>query len=307
VRRLLESLGLKRRKKAWAEAARYTIRVGSTLDGACQPCVLVPSREPGPRPLLVYLHPWRHGYDFDASGWREEAVARGWHFLAPHFRGPNRTSKSCASRWARQDVLDAVNWVSANHAVDTRRVYAGGVSGGGHMTLAMAAEAPDRWAAVSAWCPISDLAAFYDECIKTDARAHRHIVRIAGGAPGSSPSVDVELRYRSPRYHLARAKDLPIDINHGIDDGCPKGIGVQHSLWAFNTLAYAHGVAGINDAELKLLRDRKVVDSLGLDSDYGRALFLRRQAGPARVTIFEGGHEDLPRAACGWLAGHARE
>ena len=36
-------------------------------------------------------------------------------------------------------------------------------------------------------------------------------------------------------------------------------------------------------------------------------LFLRRNAGPARVTIFDGGHEGLPHAACEWLSKQHRK
>ena len=43
------------------------------------------------------------------------------------------------------------------------------------------------------------------------------------------------------------------------------------------------------------------------DESFGRAIYLRRQAGKARVTIFEGGHEAIDRATVVWLARHAKE
>ena len=45
-------------------------------------------------------------------------------------------------------------------------------------------------------------------------------------------------------------------------------------------------------------------DDLETDPTYGRAIYLRRAAGAARVTIFEGGHEILPDAALAWLEQH---
>ncbi|MFA6242669.1 MAG: prolyl oligopeptidase family serine peptidase [Candidatus Hydrogenedentales bacterium] len=306
MKRLLQALGLKARHQVAPNAARHTISVPSSLDRARQPCLFIPAHSGEPRPLLVYLHPWRHGYDFDSRPWQHEAAQRNWHFLAPHFRGPNRTPKSCASRFARQDVLDAVAHVRARAQVDAARIYLGGVSGGGHMTLVMAAEAPHLWAAASSWCPISDLAAFHRESTARGAKIHRHIRRIAGGEPGSSPEVDAQLRYRSPRFHMANARTLPLDINHGIHDGQPKGVGIQHSIWAFNALADCAGVKTVSDNDLATLQRIETVDASIEDATCARRIYLRRHADNARVTIFDGGHEDLPSAACDWLAQHTR-
>ncbi|NUM52300.1 MAG: prolyl oligopeptidase family serine peptidase [Candidatus Hydrogenedentes bacterium] len=302
MKRLLERLGLRKSDDRDPEAARHTVQVRSTLDGALQPCVFIPARGTGPRPLLVYLHPWRHGYDTDSRRWQAEAKARDWHFLAPHFRGPNKRPQACASRLARQDVLDAVAFVKGKHPVDPRRIYAGGVSGGAHMALVMAAEVPEMWAGVSAWCAVTDLARFYDECVAQGAKAYRHIVKVCGGAPGSSPRVDEELRYRSPLFHMARAKDVPIDISHGIRDGQPRGIGIQHSIWAFNALAEARGDTPVPHDQLDALcRRENAAPGPVQDETYGRTIYLRRTSGLSRLTIFEGGHEDLPAAACAWL------
>ncbi|HQK77312.1 MAG TPA: prolyl oligopeptidase, partial [Candidatus Hydrogenedentes bacterium] len=43
------------------------------------------------------------------------------------------------------------------------------------------------------------------------------------------------------------------------------------------------------------------------DATCVRTIYLRRYAGPCRVTIFEGGHEGLPKAALAFLARHVRE
>ncbi|MCL4691806.1 MAG: prolyl oligopeptidase family serine peptidase [Candidatus Hydrogenedentes bacterium] len=311
MKRLLQKLGLRKRDKVSATAARYTIRVQSTVDRHRQPCLFIPAKNGGPQPLLVYLHPWRHRYDFDSTPWQVEAAKRNWHFLAPDFRGPNRRPQACASRLARQDVLDAVDWACANHEVDENRIYLGGCSGGGHMALIMAGEAPDRWAAVSAWCSITDLAAFHAECRAMDAKAYRHVEKVAGGAPGSSAEVDRELRYRSPVFHMDKAAGLPVDIAHGIHDGQPRGIGVQHSVWAFNALAKSVNGPAISDEELELILARNTLDLADRtdptdrsDPSYDRPIYFRRSAGASRLTIFDGGHEDLPHAACAWFDRH---
>ena len=38
------------------------------------------------------------------------------------------------------------------------------------------------------------------------------------------------------------------------------------------------------------------------DAAFGRTIYLRRTAGKARVTIFEGGHEGIAPAALDWLS-----
>lgn len=307
MKRVLEALGLRRRAGRTPNAALHSIRVPSTIDGTLQPSLFIPAVSNSARPLLVYFHPWRHGYDTDSTRWQEEARLHDWHFLAPHFRGPNKRPEACASRVARQDVLDAIEVVDRNHLIDRDRLYGAGVSGGGHMALVMAAEQPELWAGISSWCAITDLFEFYRECVAAGAKAYRHIVKVAGGAPGSSARVDEDLRYRSPRYHLANAADVPLDINHGIRDGRPRGVGIQHSVWAFNAVAEARGAQPVSDVELQLLREpNDPREDLDQDGPYGRPIYLRREAGSARLTIFEGGHEDLPTAACAWLARQAR-
>lgn len=306
MKRVLVRLGLLPDKDRDPHASRHTIHIGSSADGTRQPCLFVPCDTGEPRPLLVYLHPWRHGYDTDSRRWQQEAHARNWHFIAPHFRGPNKRPEACASRLARQDVIDAVDFVRARCGVDERRIYVAGVSGGAHMALIMAADAPDLWAAVTAWCPVTDLAAFYRECVAQNAKVYRHIAKCCGGAPGSSPQVDRELRYRSPVHHMVKAKNVAIDINHGIRDGRPRGIGVQHSVWAFNALAAVLDGRGVDDSELADLQNVDPPPVGGTDPVYGRAIYLRRTAGPSRLTIFDGGHEDLPAAGCAWLDAHER-
>ena len=307
MKRLLERLGLRKASDRDPNADAHTIQIKSTADGAQQPCVFIAASSAELRPLLVYLHPWRHGYDTDSRRWQAEARARDWHFIAPHFRGPNKRPEACASRLARQDVLDAVAFVQQHRAVDADRIYAGGVSGGAHMALVMATEAPTLWAGVSAWCAVTDLGTFYNECVAQGSKAYRHIVKVCGGVPGASAKADAEARYRSPLFHMTRALQVPLDINHGIRDGQPRGIGIQHSVWAFNALAEAQGATSIGEEQLAMLCKLEDLRAAAeQDPAYGRTIYVREYAGAARLTLFEGGHEDLPEAACAWLAQQAK-
>ena len=287
-----------------------TLQVPSVLDGVEQPCLFTPAKRAGKRPLMVFLHSWSSHYEQDNNSWLEEAKKYDWHYLHPHFRGPNWTPEACGSLKARQDILDAVEYVIDQYKVDTKRIYLVGVSGGGHMTMVMAAHAPERWTAASAWAGISDLTAWHEECTAGGLKYAGDIEKSVGGKPGDSAEVDAQLNYRSPVHHLAKSKGLPLEIATGIHDGIGKkgSVPVHHSLYAFNTLATAYGVERI---------PQEIIDALDAgtppgeapeqDPEFTRAIHLRQEAGPSRVTIFEGGHEGIPEAALKWLNRHERQ
>ena len=294
-----------------AFAQESNLDVKSTLDGTMQPNYFVEAEGDAPRPLLVSLHSWSNGFNTDTGdgmrSWERAAKARNWHLLQPHFRGPNKTPEGCGSELARQDILDAVDAVMTQYKVDPSRIYLAGASGGGHMAMVMAAHAPERWTAVSAWVGISDLAAWYRECKESDHRYWEHLDAAIGGAPGTSDEIDTAYHYRSPVHHLAAAKDVPLDISVGIHDGHSGSVPIHHSLDAFNVIAKARGDAEIPAAEIDRLSKREgLKENLPLDPAYGRGLHLQQQSGPCRITVFEGGHEGLPETACVFLGTHIK-
>jgi pimeloyl-ACP methyl ester carboxylesterase len=280
------------------------VQITSTVDQSEQFVYVLSAQADGPRPLLVVLHNWSANVaQFDGEDWEAAARAVDWHLVFPDFRGANNRPAACASRVARQDVLDAVDYVVEHYAVDETRIYLAGTSGGGHMSMVMAAHAPERWTAVSAWAGISDLSKWHAE---TKAAGHKYwqdIEHVVGGAPGGSDEIDAELRFRSPVHHLAKAKDLPVEIATGIHDGHEGSVPIHHSIDAFNVIAEALGEDVV---------DQKTIDDLSradydkppafFDESYGRGIHLRKHAGKARITIFEGGHEGLPAAAVAWLS-----
>lgn len=298
-------------------AENYTRRkvvVPSTLDGTEQTCFV---HEPAgydpagrPVPLVVSLHSWRGNAAQRQPLLEAAAAARGWLLVAPDFRGPNDDPLACGSAAARRDVLDAVAWVRQAYRVDPQRIYLTGSSGGGHMAMLLAARDPEPWAAVSAWVGISDLAAWH--------ALHEHdaygamLRQVCGGRPGDSPEVDREYRERSPREWLSGAVDVPLDLAAGIHDGHIGSVPVRHTLAAFNVVARAQGVAAVTEDELAVLASpdgrlsKPQPSDLEPDPTYPRAIYLRRQAGRCRVTIFEGGHERLDEAAIDWLGRHKR-
>ena len=292
------------------------IQVESSKDGTMQPSkIWVPeSAESEPTPLLVFLHSWSGDYRQDNSKWQREAGRRNWIYLHPNFRGINNHPEACGSALARQDILDAVDFVCQTYNVDTHRIYLAGTSGGGHMAMLMAGYHPDRFSAVSAWVGISDLSAWHRFHTK-DGRPQRYaqmVAKCCGGPPGSSPKVDREYRDRSPLFHLDKTGSLPVHFYAGLHDGHTGSVPVHHTIDAFNAIAKAGDHPRVSEEEIgQLLKDRPLENpqpgDLANVPGFGRKAYLQRKAGAARITIFEGGHEGLPGPACEWLAMQQRE
>jgi dipeptidyl aminopeptidase/acylaminoacyl peptidase len=297
--------------------ARRKVVIRSTADGTDQPCyVSTPAglgRNQSAVPLLVSLHSWSGDVEQRSPNQRKlEALAiqRGWVHIFPHFRGANQHPDACGSAKAQQDILDAVAWARAKLPIDPDRIYLTGSSGGGHMTMLMAGRAPEVWAAASAWVGISDLAAWHAR--HADGRYGAMLRACCGGRPGDGPEVDRQYRVRSPLTFLHRAASLPLDIAAGVHDGHRGSVPVRHSLDAFNRIAGAVGAEGVSEQEIQqlsrpngCLNEPRPSDQVE-DPVWGRTIYLRRCAGKARVTIFEGGHESIPEAAVAWLEQHPR-
>jgi cephalosporin-C deacetylase-like acetyl esterase len=295
------------------QAGRHVIEVASSIDGSLQPSYLILPDNLDNRddkvPIVVSLHSWSFGFQQRWPDLEAGVAERGWIYLFPDFRGRNDKIEACASDTAKQDVIDALNWVISRYPVDRDRVYVTGVSGGGFMTLAMVATYPDRWAAASAWVPLSDLRAWYD--FHAGDPYGDMTRRCMGGDPGEDSSIAAEMDRRSPLNNLAAAKDIPVDIAAGSFDGHNGApIPIWHSLAAFNVIAESVGAQKVTADEIaQLSRHEPRLDTPKesdkiVDPTFGRQVLLRRYAHNSRVTIFEGGHEGIPDAALAWFDAH---
>lgn len=233
-------------------------------------------------------------------------MKKGWAYLHPDFRGPNRRPQATGSALVVSDIVDAVEYACKQTKVDRKRIFLIGTSGGGYTSLVMAGKRPSLWAGVSAWVPISDLRAWHKECKAKGRKYFRDIELSCGGAPGSSPEVDREYANRSPLTFLKRAKGLNLSINAGILDGHKGSVPISHSLLAFNEVAEEKDRLPMGDVEY-FTEKAKVPPSLlrGIkDPSFGnKAPLFRRTSGSATVTIFQGGHELVASAALAWLEG----
>jgi dipeptidyl aminopeptidase/acylaminoacyl peptidase len=284
--------------------ALQDIRYPSAADHTEQPALWYAPPGDQPVPLLVSLHSWSGNYkqsDPASAAW---CVAKGWVTIRPDFRGPNSRPEACGSELAVQDILSAVEWAKSQRKIDADRIYLIGGSGGGHMSLLMAGRSPQTWAAVSAWCPITDLARWHADSTQRKSRYAQMLEKSCGGAPGASGEVDRQYAARSPLTHLAKATGLPLDIATGIEDGHKGSVPVGHTLRAFNSLAQESdqiAEADIAAIEAKPQMPEKLLQVIE-DLSYGRRKPLyRRTSGNARATVFQGGHEILTEAGLAWL------
>jgi len=293
---------------------RNLVQVRSTRDGTLQPAyLLVPpglsAGAPAP-PLVVALHTWNFTLEQRFTELEAGTARRNWIYLFPNFRGVDDHPEACGSQIAQQDILDAVSWTQSHLKIDAKRIYLYGWSGGGHMALLMAARQPELWAAVSAWAGITDMAAYYRERLQdTPPMTTNQLEACMRGAPGASADVDAQYAARSPITSLARAAKVPIDIWNGRDDN---DVSPTHALLAFNRLADAAGARRVSNEEIAQLTrqngrlDRPQPNDQLPDPAVGRDIFLRRTAGPTRVTIYKGSHEAMAAPTFEWFEKHVK-
>jgi len=298
--------------KGWPSEV-VSLQISSSADDTKQPAIAwtAPTAE-GPRPLLVGLHSWSAGYNQPSNGpiYARWAISQGWHFIHPHFRGPNLTPDALGSDLAVQDIVDAVEHMKKSTQVDPSRIYLIGASGGGHMALLMAARHPEIWAGVSSWVPISDVAAWHTEHLKNGAPDnYAKNIESALGGPPDTPDRLKDAAKRSPLSWLANAKSVPLDINHGVHDGRQGSVPFRHSLLAFNQVAETADQLPLEDIAAYYATQQRpttwpapVADPLYKD----KPVLFRKTSGNTRVTIFEGGHEILYLPSLNWLAQQQR-
>ena len=293
----------------------------SSADQTEQPALFeIPAKTEKPVPLLVALHTWSSDYK-QAGG--EAVYARwcqqmGWAFIHPNFRGKNNTPDALGSDLAVGDITSAVEFAKAQTNIDPDRIYCIGVSGGGHASLLMAARAPEIWAGVSAWCGISDIAKWHQQCTDRPSfiRYAQHIEKVLGGAPGSSLEHSTAAKHRSPLTWLEVAKQVNLDINHGINDGRPSrleddfnggSVPFTHSLEAWNEIVPTS--ARFEPGMIQTWYETQKFPDTGIKPDplYGdKQPQFQKINDNTRVTIFNGGHEIIHVAALNWLAAQRR-
>lgn len=203
------------------------LNVISSMDGSVQPSLFLEADTKEKAPLLVGLHTWSFDRNNPVSRMANEAHALGWHFLSPEFRGPNlgknpQCKDACGSPLAKQDIVDAINYVCEQFAVDTENIFVLGCSGGGHMALLMAGLCPERFKAIASFVPITDLARWAEE----NEKYRPHVLACCG-------EEREEMYRRSPMAYVDTIAKSNTKIFHGKYDPV---VPVGHSLTLFERL-----------------------------------------------------------------------
>lgn len=285
-------------------------------DGTLQPTLIWHPKTDVPVPLLVALHTWSSDYrqaggEAQYANWCQRA---GWAFLHPNFRGINKTPAALGSDLVVADILSAVEYAKSQVKIDPNRIYCVGVSGGGHASMLMAARAPNLWAGVSAWCGISDIAAWHQQCRNSSFDRYASMIESAIGDPSESlEKWNSDASHRSPLHWIRTAKTLPpLDINHGINDGRAGSVPFTHSILAWNAAVSASAAIPLDTIntfyesqqvpfELQRVNVARPDDLMGKHQPIFRCV-----EGDTRLTIFDGGHEIVHDAALNWLAGQVK-
>lgn len=301
---------------AWHKRVPQTdvVEVTSSRDGKKQRAIFYDSGAKARRPLLVVLHSWSADYEQNLDiPFAEFAIKNDWAFIHPDFRGPNLRPQATASELAIQDVIDAVTYVRNRAAVDARRIYLVGYSGGAMKALVLAGRYPELWGAVAAWGAIYDIADWY-RFDHHDKKAYRkQIAASCGGKPRPGSRAEAECKERSPADQLGPAAGrVPILIAHGLRD---RTVPIRHAIDAFNELA-APGDRLSGEQRAYIDEKGEIPRALQLTASprdptlasiFGKAeapLRFERTSRTATLVLFDGGHDMVYNAALAWMGQH---
>lgn len=200
-------------------------KIKSTLDGSYEKSFFIPSKNKN-APLLVKLHMWSVYKEHEKNIIKEIYKNTGWNILCPEFRGPNlkdnpRAKEACASKLAKQDIIDAIHFVKEEYNLTSKYIFLLGGSGGGHMALMMAAYSPLLWTAVCVWCPITDLNKWRFE----NVNYKKHIEACCINK--------YQYKIRSPINYVKKIANATVFIFHGKNDN---SVPFTHSLEFYNRI-----------------------------------------------------------------------
>jgi len=201
------------------------ILVKSTLDGSLQPSLFFKAE--GKRPVLVGLHTWSYDRFNQVKTMVPWAEKYNFHLLLPQFRGSNLISnpqcrEACASVLAKQDIIDAIDYLAAEGIADRDNIFLLGCSGGGHMALMMAGFRPEYFKAIGAFVPITDLKLWAEE----NPNYRPHVLACCS-------EDEEQMMLRSPITYADTIIKANLKIFHGKYDPV---VPVSHSLKLFAKL-----------------------------------------------------------------------
>ena len=122
----------------------------------------------------------------------------GYELHPPRFPGPQLDCGRLLLSLALGDMDDAIDFALGNGNVDTSNINVIGVSGGGYSTLAMFMKSRHQIRRYSAWVPISDLEAWFEE---SRIRGNKYAGDILACTGSKDGELDLEeVKRRSPLH-----------------------------------------------------------------------------------------------------------
>ncbi len=288
------------------------VEIKSSADGSIQPAYLYVAQGKMRKPLIVSLHTWSGDYS-QKDPIANEILARDWNYIHPDFRGANNKPDAACSRLVLSDIEDAIQYALKNTNADPEDVHIIGTSGGGLATLAAYMNIRYPVKSFSAWAPISDLEAWYWESV---GRKQKYAADILKVISADSILNAKEARRRSPLFQefpKELRKNARLYIYEGIHDGYEGSVPITHSINMYNRLVgeMKYGIREIDQIMPKTVGDSDMVSEkeiIGLLTQrmnpahndqaklFDRKIHLSREYENINLTIFEGGHEQIPQA-----------
>lgn len=262
------------------------------------------------QPLAVVLHTWSGDYTQRQNSLAEEVLEKDWNYIHPDFQGANRHPGACCSPQAIENIDAAIAFAIETTGADPERVYVLGASGGGYATLCHFMKGRLSVSSYSAWVPISDLPAWYEESLGRDNRYAEDILACTDSGAQLNQS---EAMARSPLYMASPDKKLQtasLNLFAGIDDGYTGSVPISHSLRFYNKVLsdYAqdtrHQIAD-RDIETMIRTRQSPAIPLPVDSLGNRAILFERYRRNVRLVLFDGGHEMISDAALDQISWHS--
>lgn len=288
------------------------VGIPSSVDGKIQNAYLYSSKSKTPKPLIISLHTWSGNYT-QRDPLTKEILARDWNYIHPDFRGANKTAEAMGSPLVISDIEDAIQFALKNTNSDPKEVHIIGVSGGGLATLIAYMNVHYPIKTFSAWAPISDLETWYWESV---GRKQKYADDIFKAVSTDSVFNSKEAIKRSPllqKYPQELRKNAKLFIYEGIHDGYTGSVPITHSINMYNRLVgeIKYGITDLDQISSKsasdsdLVSDKEIINLITKrfnpnykkdEKLFDRNIYLSRKFDNIQLTIFEGGHEQIPQA-----------
>ena len=289
------------------------VEIPSSVDGKIQHAYLYTSKSVTPKPLIISLHTWSGDFTQD-DPIANEITARDWNYIHPDFRGANNKPSAMGSPLVIADIEDAIQFALKKTNADPEDVHIVGVSGGGMATLIAFMNIKFPVKSFSAWAPISDIEAWYWESV---GRKQKYAGDMLKAVSKDSLFNEQEARHRSPlfqKFPQALRKNAKLYIYEGIHDGYTGSVPITHSINMYNrlvgelkyTTTNTDQIMSMAAKDTDLVSEKEIINLITkrinpaynkTETLYGRNIYLTRAYQNIQLTIFEGGHEQLPQAA----------